>query len=57
MSTRSRVGCGVFGEGDASGRDGNAGIGHAGCVAGGVIAAPFELIDDLDLNGSFRDRR
>src|SRR3979411_1208418 len=44
---------GVFGEGDASGRDRNAGIGHTGCVAGGVIAAPFQLINDFDLNGVF----
>jgi hypothetical protein len=44
----------VLRDGDACGGDGNAGVGHARRVAGGVVAAPFELIDDLDFDGGLR---
>ena len=43
----------VFGKCDAGGGDGDSGVGHAGCVAGGVVAAPFKLIDDLDFDSRF----
>src|SRR5438045_9183781 len=44
----------MFGEGDARGRSSDAGAGHAWCVTGRVVAAPFELIDDLDFDCGFR---
>ena len=44
-------GGGILGKRDASGGDGVSGGGHAGGVGGGVVAAPLELIDDLDFDG------
>src|SRR6266852_4832536 len=44
---------GVFWRRDASGGDRYACGRHPGGVSGGVVAAPFKLIDDFDLNSVF----
>ena len=51
MSTRSRVACEFSGSVMRVVERVTSGGGHAGRVAGGMIAAPLELIDDLDFDG------